>query len=79
MVGILQLQHVAVRKRLRLSYVAQDSKFKPEDTVGSVVERALRSVTIASEHDAHFSETLGRAGFDKLLEQQRVGHNSAGF
>src|SRR5438270_6188865 len=57
---------LAVSKRLRLSYVAQDSKFKPEDTVGSVVERALRSVTAASEHDAHFSETLGRAGFNDL-------------
>src|SRR5438270_4682018 len=57
---------LAVRKRLRLSYVAQDSKFKPGDTVGSIVERALRSVTVASEHDAHFSETLGRAGFDNL-------------
>ena len=59
--------NVAMRKRLRLSYVAQDSKFKPGDTVRSVVERALeRSARPDSEHGAHFAETLGRAGFENL-------------
>ena len=59
--------NVAMRKRLRISYVAQDSKFKPGDTVRSVVERALeRSATPDSEHRAHFAETLGRAGFENL-------------
>ena len=59
--------NVARRKRLRLSYVAQDSKFKPGDTVRSVVERALeRSAPPDSEHGTHFAETLGRAGFENL-------------
>jgi len=63
----LSAGNVAMRKRLRLSYVAQDSKFKPGDTVRSVVERALeRSATPDSEHGAHFAETLGRAGFENL-------------
>jgi ABC transport system ATP-binding/permease protein len=59
--------NVAMRKRLRFSYVAQDSKFKPGDTVRSVVERALeRAATPGSEAGAHFAETLGRAGFENL-------------
>jgi ATP-binding cassette subfamily F protein uup len=59
--------NVAMRKRLRLSYVAQDSKFKPGDTVRSVVERALdRSATPGPEGGTHFAETLGRAGFENL-------------
>jgi len=59
--------NVAIRKRLRLSYVEQDSQFKARETVQSVVEKALvRSKNIASEHGAHFAETLGRAGFEDL-------------
>src|SRR5213078_3270054 len=43
---------IAFRKRIRASYVEQDSKFKPEDTVRSVVERALkRSALTGTEHD----------------------------
>ena len=58
---------LAVRKRLRLSYVAQDSKFAPEESVRAVVERALRdSSAPESERGAHFAETLGRAGFEDL-------------
>ena len=58
---------IAFRKRIRASYVEQDSKFKPEDTVRSVVERALkRSALTGTEHDTRFAETLGRAGFDDL-------------
>ena len=42
--------NVAIRKRLRLSYVEQDSQFKARETVQSVVEKALvRSKNIASE------------------------------
>ncbi len=59
--------NVAIRKRLRLSYVEQESRFKAGETVRSVVEKALRSSkNIDSEHGTHFSETLGRAGFEDL-------------
>ncbi len=58
---------LAVRKRVQLSYVEQDSKFDSGDTVRSVVEKALqRSAALDAEHSAHFAETLGRAGFDDL-------------
>jgi ATP-binding cassette subfamily F protein uup len=57
---------LAVRKRTRLNYVEQDSKFNPGDTVRSVVEAAQRRSPADSEHAAHFAETLGRAGFDDL-------------
>ncbi|HWZ80882.1 MAG TPA: ABC-F family ATP-binding cassette domain-containing protein [Candidatus Sulfotelmatobacter sp.] len=58
---------LAVRKRLRLSYVAQDSKFAAGESVRAVVERALRSSGAPeSERGAYFAETLGRAGFEDL-------------
>jgi len=59
--------NLAVRKRLRLSYVAQDTRFPAGESVSSVVERTLHNSTAPeSEHGAHFSETLGRAGFENL-------------
>jgi ATP-binding cassette subfamily F protein uup len=59
--------NVARRKRLRLSYVEQDSRFEAGETVRSVVEKALKSSkNVKSEHGAHFAETLGRAGFEDL-------------
>lgn len=59
--------NVAIRKRLRLSYVEQDSRFKAGESVREVIERALKSsANIDSEHGAHFAETLGRAGFENL-------------
>jgi len=58
---------VAVRKRVRLTYVEQDSQFRAADTVRSVVERALdRSAVPAAEHGTRFAETLGRAGFENF-------------
>jgi ABC transport system ATP-binding/permease protein len=58
---------LAVRKRLQLSYVEQDSRFVPGARVRMVVERAIqRSVTIDSECGTYFAETLGRAGFEDL-------------
>jgi len=58
---------VAARKRLRLTYVEQDSKFDSDVTVRSVVERALeRSAVPESERGTRFAETLGRAGFEDL-------------
>jgi ATP-binding cassette subfamily F protein uup len=59
--------NVAIRKRLRLNYVAQDSQFQAGETVQSVIEKALESSeNTDSEHGAHFSETLGRAGFEEV-------------
>jgi ATP-binding cassette subfamily F protein uup len=58
---------IAARKRLRLTYVEQDSKFPSGQTVRSVVERALeRSTVPESERSTRFAETLGRAGFEDL-------------
>ena len=58
---------LAIRKRLRLSYVAQDSKFPPGESVRGVVERALRdSSAPESDRGAHFAQTLGQAGFEDL-------------
>ena len=59
--------NVAIRKRLRLIYVEQDSRFDPGESLRSVIERALKtSATIDSEHGTHFAETLGRAGLEDL-------------
>ena len=58
---------MAVRKRLQLNYVEQDSRFATEASVRTVVERAMqRSVTANSESGTHFAEILGRAGFEDL-------------
>jgi ABC transport system ATP-binding/permease protein len=58
---------VAIRKRLQLSYVEQDSHFMAGKTVHAVIETALTSSANAdSEHGAHFAEILGRAGFEDL-------------
>jgi ABC transport system ATP-binding/permease protein len=58
---------VAFRKRLRVSYVEQDSKFKPGSTVRSVTEDAMESAKVHStERGTRFAETLGRAGFEDL-------------
>jgi ATP-binding cassette subfamily F protein uup len=59
--------NVAVRKRLQLSYVEQESRFAAGASVRSVVEKAQgRSVAGDPEHATHSSETLGRAGFEDL-------------
>ena len=69
---------VAIRKRLRLSYVEQDSHFHAGETVQSVVEKALESSkNTDSEHGAHFAETLGRAGFEDL--EAEAGKLSGGW
>lgn len=56
---------VVFRKRLRVSYVAQDSRFGPEDRVRSVIEHAMERTGVAgSERGTRLAETLGRAGFE---------------
>ncbi len=55
---------IAARKRIRLTYVEQDSKFKPGATVISVAESAMEQAAVPeSERGTRFAETLGRAGF----------------
>ena len=57
--------NVAVRKRTRLSYVAQQSEFDATQTVQSVVEAAMDRTGVAeSERQSLMAEILGRAGFE---------------
>jgi ATP-binding cassette subfamily F protein uup len=59
--------NVALRKRLQLSYVEQDSRFVPGASIRTIVERAIeRSQAPDAESGTHFAETLGRAGFEDL-------------
>ena len=59
--------NLTAQQRLRLSYVEQESKFRPGDTVRSIAERAVQgSLTVESEGDAGFAGILGRAGFEDL-------------
>jgi ATP-binding cassette subfamily F protein uup len=56
---------VAVRKRLRLSYLAQESEFEAGDTPRSVMKRALVEAEVPeAEWEARTAATLGRAGFE---------------
>ena len=58
---------IAFRKQLRTTYVAQESKFAPGNTVRSVIESALDNSRVPeSERGTRVAETLGRAGFDNL-------------
>jgi ABC transport system ATP-binding/permease protein len=58
---------VSTRKRARLSYVEQESKFNPGRTVRSVIEDALERAQVPSgERGNRFAELLGRAGFEDL-------------
>jgi len=58
---------LAVRKRLRFSFVEQDSKYESGHTVRSVIETSLElSAVPESEWNARIPETLGRAGFQDL-------------
>jgi ATP-binding cassette subfamily F protein uup len=58
---------LAIRKRLRFSFVEQDSKFESGQTVRSVIEASLKHAAVPeSERNARTAETLGRAGFQEL-------------
>jgi len=55
---------VAVRRLTRLSYVEQESRFEPGETVRSVLQKALQRIGVPeTDHEARIGETLGRAGF----------------
>jgi ATP-binding cassette subfamily F protein uup len=61
---------LAIRKRTRLSYVAQQSEFAPGCTVDSIVRGSTElSAVPEAERQSLMAETLGRAGFtDFALE-----------
>ena len=55
---------LAVRKRTRMSYVAQESRFEPGLTVRRVVAGAMRRAELPEDERANrMAETLGRAEF----------------
>jgi ATP-binding cassette subfamily F protein uup len=61
---------VAVRKRARLSYVAQESEFKAGDSVRDVILAALkRSGVPEGEWEGRLRDTLGRAGFEDFATE----------
>ena len=56
---------VSRRKLARVGYIAQNSEFGDEDTIRSVLERALSGIHAPqAEREARLQETLGRAGFE---------------
>ena len=56
---------VSRRKLARVGYIAQNSEFDDEDTIRSVLERALSRIHAPqAEREARLQETLGRAGFE---------------
>jgi ATP-binding cassette subfamily F protein uup len=58
---------VAIRKRTRLSSVAQNSEFPPEATIRSVIAGALdRAEVPKKERASRIAEPLGRAGFTDM-------------
>ena len=58
---------IAARKRIRLCYIEQDSKFNAGATVRSVAQNAMeRAAVPESERGTRFAETLGRAGFEDV-------------
>jgi len=58
---------IAARKRVRLSYVTQDSQFAPGDSVREVILKALkRSGVPEAEWEGRLRDTLGRAGFEEV-------------
>jgi len=58
---------VAIRKRTRLSSVAQNSEFPPDATIRSVIAAALdRAEVPEKERASRIAEPLGRAGFTDM-------------
>ena len=57
----------ALRKLAKLAYVPQDSLFGPEETVGSVLQAAMKGLPLLDEEKiARTQMMLGRAGFESL-------------
>lgn len=58
---------MAVRRRLRFSFVEQNSTFDSGRTVRSVIENSLEGAAVPeSERGTRIAETMGRAGFQDL-------------
>jgi len=58
---------VAMRKRTRVSCVAQISEFAPRETIRSAIEGALERAAVPdAQRLSRIAETLGRAGFTDL-------------
>src|SRR5262252_1477448 len=56
---------LAVRKRARMSYVAQESQFPAGISVRQIVQDAMKEAAIAEDERANLlAETLGRAQFE---------------
>ncbi len=56
---------VSVRKRTRLSYVAQESRFDRGESIRQIVVRAIETAGVAEpDREGRLAESLGRAGFD---------------
>ena len=73
LLGILAAQidpdegELAVRKRVRMSFVVQSSEFVAGSTVREVVESALERAAVPQDERANrIAEILGRAGFQDL-------------
>jgi ATP-binding cassette subfamily F protein uup len=67
---------VALRKRARLSSVAQVSEFDPIETVRSVIEKAFHEGGVPEhERAGRFAEVLGRAGFE---DYQAIANSLSG-
>ena len=73
LLGILAAQidpdegELAVRKRVRMSFVVQSSEFVAGSTVRQVVESALERAAVPQDERANrIAEILGRAGFQDL-------------
>ncbi|MHB1020810.1 MAG: ABC-F family ATP-binding cassette domain-containing protein [Acidobacteriaceae bacterium] len=61
---------VAMRKRARIGYVAQDSVYPQGKTIRAVILAALDEAGVSgSDRDARLFETLGRAGFEDFEAQ----------
>lgn len=64
---------VAVRKRVRISYVHQISDFASGGTVRSVIESAMaRAAVPENEREQRLREMLGRAGFSEAAQARGV-------
>ncbi len=61
---------VAMRKRARVSYVAQDSIYPAGLSVREILERALAAAHVAEEErEGRLRELAGRTGFDILTDE----------
>jgi ATP-binding cassette subfamily F protein uup len=58
---------VAIRKRTRMSYLAQESEYESGETARSVLNRTLEAAQVPEgEFASRIAETLGRAGFESF-------------